>query len=529
VKRTLPLFIVANAASATLSGGQSPGRWRQECARRAAWRQALSRGARWSVEVCAVPAALNDVPPWGGLLAQLAAQPTARAEGVPARDRLPGARPFKHESRPRRQPPARRPASGRQLTPPLPHTFRQPAMNEHGGNSTLTDVSAAEFNDQRRTPSTRHTRLDGPSEQLDERRGAQAYAARADFAAPASVPSSEPGNIAASSADGGEVFEPDDAAAAPACAALPPDVAALSRVVGRELLRRLAGRDASPPLPNQTASGAVNASADEQPSARPTARTATPPWSQPPGREPGHTPLDGAAHVSRRRTHTADAPRERERRARQPAAFGQQRRAHQWVSLLAARAASALRRAGAHPFATERREESSSSQPPSLLRRQLASPVAGETSPPDLLRRLADFDADVSRETRRAHADNGAWKSPPRRASTGEASPVTPDAGRDAPAPVSPQPATLEIDVGQTRRVASGSDLTGADVSPAADAPPPLLPPPLVGMPVLPMALATAREGARAEALEAEEDLDALAAKIKFILDEQARRHGIDV
>jgi hypothetical protein len=44
----------------------------------------------------------------------------------------------------------------------------------------------------------------------------------------------------------------------------------------------------------------------------------------------------------------------------------------------------------------------------------------------------------------------------------------------------------------------------------------------------LPLASETARQGAREEARPSE-DLDALAAKIKFILDEQARRHGIDV
>lgn len=45
---------------------------------------------------------------------------------------------------------------------------------------------------------------------------------------------------------------------------------------------------------------------------------------------------------------------------------------------------------------------------------------------------------------------------------------------------------------------------------------------------VLPLASETARSGAREEA-RPPEDLDALAAKIKLILDEQARRHGIDV
>ncbi len=44
----------------------------------------------------------------------------------------------------------------------------------------------------------------------------------------------------------------------------------------------------------------------------------------------------------------------------------------------------------------------------------------------------------------------------------------------------------------------------------------------------LPIAAATARHGALVEAT-AEEDLDALAAKLKRILNEEARRHGIQV
>lgn len=58
---------------------------------------------------------------------------------------------------------------------------------------------------------------------------------------------------------------------------------------------------------------------------------------------------------------------------------------------------------------------------------------------------------------------------------------------------------------------------------------PPMLPPPEVGVPILPLATSSVQRGAQEEALAMAEDLDALAAKIKFILDEQARRHGIDV
>jgi len=57
---------------------------------------------------------------------------------------------------------------------------------------------------------------------------------------------------------------------------------------------------------------------------------------------------------------------------------------------------------------------------------------------------------------------------------------------------------------------------------------PPLVPPRLVGMPATAVASAKARQGAHDEAT-ADEDLEVLAAKIKRILDDDARRHGIDV
>jgi hypothetical protein len=57
---------------------------------------------------------------------------------------------------------------------------------------------------------------------------------------------------------------------------------------------------------------------------------------------------------------------------------------------------------------------------------------------------------------------------------------------------------------------------------------PPLIPPQMIGMPVVPVATATIRREARAEE-RADEDLDLLATRIQRILDEEARRHGIDV
>jgi hypothetical protein len=51
-----------------------------------------------------------------------------------------------------------------------------------------------------------------------------------------------------------------------------------------------------------------------------------------------------------------------------------------------------------------------------------------------------------------------------------------------------------------------------------------------VNGPAPPVATTTARQGARQEeATAADDNHDVLAAKIKRILDEEARRHGIDV
>jgi hypothetical protein len=84
-----------------------------------------------------------------------------------------------------------------------------------------------------------------------------------------------------------------------------------------------------------------------------------------------------------------------------------------------------------------------------------------------------------------------------------------------------------------SRPIGSGD---GESPSPARIAPPavapglaPLLPPAGPAATIAPLASAIARRGARAEEAASEEDLTRLAIGIKRILDEQARRHGIDV
>lgn len=88
-----------------------------------------------------------------------------------------------------------------------------------------------------------------------------------------------------------------------------------------------------------------------------------------------------------------------------------------------------------------------------------------------------------------------------------------------------------EFDINGPAGYGAGKSKYSAQIIPLNVMPllPDLLPPQRVGVPPLPVAAATARRGAREEGLKAADDLDVLAAKFKQILDEQARRHGIDV
>lgn len=89
-----------------------------------------------------------------------------------------------------------------------------------------------------------------------------------------------------------------------------------------------------------------------------------------------------------------------------------------------------------------------------------------------------------------------------------------PEAGAGGPA---------RDDEGKMESLASGIPPT---VTPPL---PPLLSPQSAGAPSLPEAAVTARLAAREKESVATDDLDVLATKIKQILDEEARRHGIDV
>lgn len=201
------------------------------------------------------------------------------------------------------------------------------------------------------------------------------------------------------------------------------------------------------------------------------------------------------------------------------------------------------------------------------LTEQIAATLEGQTAPPDLLlalvgRSIPHSQAGRENSQRRtqtsAHAGTASKANvqafnPKRDAFLYDEAPRE-NFSRDTPAPSLVQ--THAQAVGQTKHEYQGGpvlerELGSEEVSlvvkersafpaaavseqhattfTAATVLPPLVPPQTSEANELAVAVAVARQGARSESLTEAEDLDALAEKIKLILDEQARRHGIDV
>jgi hypothetical protein len=172
--------------------------------------------------------------------------------------------------------------------------------------------------------------------------------------------------------------------------------------------------------------------------------------------------------------------------------------------------------------------------------------LAGPTASADLLHRLAELDQlrpspDSSPAASARNGSQSDWPLPPAR--DRQSREVAAQAGRATSRPGSTPESAHSQRESDEWPPAAGDDVShrAADVQreigrvPEQIAPPslaeslpPLAPPQTTTTRALPLASETARRGARDEAA-APEDLDALAAKIKLILDEQARRHGIDV
>lgn len=195
------------------------------------------------------------------------------------------------------------------------------------------------------------------------------------------------------------------------------------------------------------------------------------------------------------------------------------------------------------------------SQQDGFLAQQWSDSLAGPTAPEELLQQWVTFmppergstsehqrgfeptrsdrlsspnEAKETQEKARAHAGAKPMPLPPKRSSLLDLLRNT-EEGEKTNFPLPP--------FEEINRVASAMQVPpvtpvvteDASASPILSRPlPPLTPPQTIGEPVPPVASAMARQGARVEALPGE-DLTALADKIQRILQEEARRHGINV
>jgi hypothetical protein len=230
-----------------------------------------------------------------------------------------------------------------------------------------------------------------------------------------------------------------------------------------------------------------------------------------------------------------------------------------WLSRLARRAGRALNQEQFEPAETAKSawdDAQASRQAPSLME-QWTMPLDGTRASLDTLNRLTQEDlpgGEESSETAQRRFSRGQppslekplssrpfWRTdkPFERSDAwdrwrGESAEGGDDFEPKATPPVTAQAGSAffaaELGVNEPAEYGAGESKSSAPIIPPNVTPslPDLLPP-RVGAQPLPVAAATARQGAREEAMMATDDLDALANKIKHILDEQARRHGIDV
>jgi len=317
------------------------------------------------------------------------------------------------------------------------------------------------------------------------------------------------------------------------------DLTGVPRQAGLALLRRLVGEQAlshqvDPPLGNPVMSPGVG---------RPH-RSLDRPQAKARRNTPSLQPMNFREQSSEPLTETRRRPRAQPRsRAHEPTA------SRAWRIDLARRAVHAFHHTNLSPLTPGEQGEA-------LLSRQWSAPIAGPLAPQDLLIRLAGL------------AQHGGI-APPRSLDPVASHPTpdvrpqsSPTAGHRSDGAIWPAPSgskhrepLLPLEAGDDYRALEGAqhgltpghtDGSGnigpsmpesvfwpADrVAPPTIIPslPPLIPPQVVNGPAPPVATTTARQGARQEeATAADDNLDVLAAKIKRILDEEARRHGIDV
>lgn len=206
-----------------------------------------------------------------------------------------------------------------------------------------------------------------------------------------------------------------------------------------------------------------------------------------------------------------------------------------WQAGFSKRAEDALRRV-AH------RLSQSAERAELRLGPQLSLALTGQTAPQVLLTRLTST-TDSSRQARRASGDKPAINPSLSDAREKNANPMAArqqeritgqsvsnnELRQRADHSISAR-SMIEASNQEANSFSTGSGQTERIVLPV-ESPllPPLTTPQSVGVEPIPVAATIATHQARAESAAADDDLDKLAAKIKLILDEQARRHGIDI
>lgn len=208
---------------------------------------------------------------------------------------------------------------------------------------------------------------------------------------------------------------------------------------------------------------------------------------------------------------------------------------YSWHDHLARRA---LRRVGSS-------HASSAAQDQLALARQWSAPIAGPTVPPELLIRIVDLArsevsavSGVEHLRTTFHPESSAIRDVE---DLQEA--IRPVSGQDQlefgsrlgrPVDQGERPTGRSSgSVAQTtiRAAAQDESFAIARITPPTTTSilPPLVPPDASGVLISPVAAASAEKAAWAEAADAKDDLSVLSAKIKRILDTEARRYGIDV
>lgn len=209
-----------------------------------------------------------------------------------------------------------------------------------------------------------------------------------------------------------------------------------------------------------------------------------------------------------------------------------------WLHDVARRAGDSLHRGA--PDVHGRSRRASIDQPEiderSSLANQWAIQLDGQPAPADVLVHFAgELTPYRNGSAREAQPESTQQRTPITGPSDRPARPAAEDVHswqRRGPAPPEGTPTAAPPEAGSRMGGLNREQALAARIAPPIVAPslPPLLPSHEVGVPSPSIASAVAQQSAREqEMLAAEDDLAELAAKVKRILDEEARRYGIDV